>query len=100
MTALPLDRFRTIGLDDLVARAEMLTRIDRKYLLTPTEAGEFLNRLTPSTEALSIDGSLAASYETVYFDTSDWASFRNCCSFTTRISGMSLAAMARFSFSL
>ncbi len=76
MTALPLDRFRTIGLDDLVARAEMLTRIDRKYLLTPTEAGEFLNRLTPSTEALSIDGSLAARYETVYFDTSDWASFR------------------------
>ena len=76
MTALPLDRFRTIGLDDLVARAEMLTRIDRKYLLTPTEAGEFLNRLTPSTEALSIDGSLAARYATVYFDTSDWASFR------------------------
>jgi hypothetical protein len=76
MTALPLDRFRTIGLEDLVARAEMLTRIDRKYLLTPTEAGEFLNRLTPSTEALSIDGSLAARYETVYFDTSDWASFR------------------------
>ena len=30
MTALPLDRFRTIGLNDLVARAEMLTRIDRK----------------------------------------------------------------------
>ena len=41
-TLAPLKRFRTIGLDDLVARAEMLTRIDRKYLLTQAEAGEFL----------------------------------------------------------
>jgi hypothetical protein len=74
-TLAPLKRFRTIGLDDLVARAEMLTRIDRKYLLTQAEAGEFLGRLDPSTEALSVDGSLAAGYETVYFDTSDWTSF-------------------------
>ncbi len=72
----PLERFRTIGLDDLVARAEMLTRLDRKYLLTTAQAEEFLLRLDPSTEALQIDGALAARYESVYFDTSDWMSFR------------------------
>ncbi|MBK7820453.1 MAG: polyphosphate polymerase domain-containing protein [Tessaracoccus sp.] len=72
----PLGRFRPIGLDDLVAQAEMLTRIDRKYLLTPAQAEEFLLRLDPSTEALQIDGALAARYETVYFDTADWISFR------------------------
>ncbi|MFT3889888.1 MAG: polyphosphate polymerase domain-containing protein [Arachnia sp.] len=75
-TLTPLERLRPIGLDDLVARAELLTRLDRKYLLTAREAEDFLGELPADTEVLSVDGALASRYETVYFDTPDWLSYR------------------------
>ena len=88
MTARPVtadDRVRAvlhpldgIGLDELVDSAALLTRIDRKYVLSLDDALAVLDALarTRTTRVLEIDGARSAAYESVYFDTPDLASFR------------------------
>jgi len=76
MTALAVDAFDTIGLDDLLAEAALLTRFDRKYLLHRGEADGVLRRLAPGTRVLAIDGRRSFRYESVYFDTPDLLSYR------------------------
>ncbi|MFI5842471.1 VTC domain-containing protein [Catenuloplanes sp. NPDC051500] len=65
-----------VGLDELLATAELQTRVDRKYVLPLPEAMALLPRLDPRTRVLEIDGGRAFRYESVYFDTPDLASFR------------------------
>ncbi|MFY1696415.1 MULTISPECIES: polyphosphate polymerase domain-containing protein [unclassified Solwaraspora] len=72
-----IDRLPPIGLDDLVTRAELLTRVDAKYLLPVTDLPDVLRDLADSGTArvLQIDGCRTFRYRSVYFDTPDLASF-------------------------
>lgn len=65
-----------IGLDELVAKAALQTRVDRKYVLGRLEAAEVLASLDPGTRILEIDGARQSAYESVYFDTPDLLSYR------------------------
>lgn len=78
MTALltsPLDTFAPIGLDELIGRASLLTRVDRKYLLPAAALPDLLRRLTGTARVLEIDGRREFGYHSDYFDTPDLASY-------------------------
>lgn len=60
-----------INLDQLTRRAELLTRVDRKYIVALPELGAVIDALAPQARALSIDGRREFGYQTVYFDTPD-----------------------------
>lgn len=72
-----LDDFAPISLTELVERASLQTRVDRKYVV-PTEGVEQLLAVLAADGAriLEIDGERDFAYESVYFDTPDLASFR------------------------
>ncbi|WP_243075491.1 VTC domain-containing protein [Microbacterium sp. SS28] len=76
MTALPLEGFGPVTLDELVTDAALLTRVDRKYIVPARDAARLLAALDPATRVLEIDGSRDFAYESVYFDTPDLLSFR------------------------
>ncbi len=65
-----------VGLDDLVAEAELLTRVDRKHLLPVEDAVRFLERVPEATRVLELAGERSSAYETTYFDTPDRLSHR------------------------
>ncbi|WP_436530257.1 polyphosphate polymerase domain-containing protein [Actinoplanes sp. HUAS TT8] len=65
-----------ISLDELVASAELLTRVDRKYLLPASLLPEVLDRLPADTRALEIDGRRDFSYRSLYFDNDRLDCFR------------------------
>jgi hypothetical protein len=78
MTALtcpPLSTLESIELDELVARAALQTRVDRKYVLPVAEAWEVLALVEPGTRVLDIDGVRSFGYTSTYFDTPDLASY-------------------------
>ncbi|MEU1971559.1 polyphosphate polymerase domain-containing protein [Microbacterium sp. NPDC019599] len=76
MTLLPLDRFESVSLEELVADAALLTRVDRKYVLPARDAERLLATLDAASRVLEIDGARDFAYESVYFDTPDLLSFR------------------------
>ncbi len=76
MFSLPLATFPHVTLDELNENAEMLTRIDRKYVLDRDGAEAFVRALDPRIRVLEIDGRRQSAYETVYFDTPDLLSYR------------------------
>lgn len=76
MTALPLDRLTPVPLADMLAEAPLMTRTDRKYVLTRGECAHWLTTLPPTTRILDIDGTRDPRYESVYFDTDDLLTFR------------------------
>ncbi|MBK8463533.1 MAG: polyphosphate polymerase domain-containing protein [Nigerium sp.] len=69
MSILTTRRFTAVGLDELIAEASLLTRIDRKYLLAETEASALLTALDPRTRVLTIEGRTRFRYASTYFDT-------------------------------
>lgn len=71
-----LDRFDSVTLDELVASASLLTRVDRKYVVPHVEVDTLLAVLDPGVRVLEIDGARDFAYESVYFDTPDLLSFR------------------------
>ncbi|MBL3699562.1 polyphosphate polymerase domain-containing protein [Leucobacter luti] len=71
-----LNQLRPVGLDELVTEAELLTRVDRKYLVPLDAAVALLERLDPATRVLEIGGRREFSYDSVYFDTADHLSYR------------------------
>ena len=71
-----LAELQPIGLDELVEKAALQTRVDRKYVLGRLEAAEVLAALDPGTRILEIDGAQSSAYESVYFDTPDLLSYR------------------------
>jgi hypothetical protein len=71
-----LDNFEAITLEDLNARAQLLVRRDRKYLLPHvSDVEELMGALPHNTRALEIDGGRVFEYRTVYFDTPDMLSY-------------------------
>ncbi len=76
-----------IGLDELNARAELMTRVDRKYVLPANALPAVLADLDPQTRVLEFEEAGAAgasggsrrtrssAYESVYFDTPELQSF-------------------------
>lgn len=71
-----LDRFDRVALEELVAEASLLTRVDRKYVVPRESLATVLAALDPGTRVLEIDGARDFAYESVYFDTPDLLSFR------------------------
>lgn len=65
-----------IGLQELVADAALLTRIDRKYAMSANEADTALRDLPAQTRVLTIDDQSSFAYESFYFDTPDLLSYR------------------------
>lgn len=76
MSAVGLERFASITLDEMVAEAALLARVDRKYVLPRRELETVFGSMDARTRVLEIDGARAFSYESVYFDTPDLLSFR------------------------
>jgi len=64
-----------VSLDDLDAQAAYLTRIDRKYIVTPEAAAQAVDALPVGTLALEIDGSRDFGYCSTYYDTEALASY-------------------------
>ena len=79
MTARPLHEaladHPSITLPDLVSRASLLTRVDRKYLLPQATVEDVLSRLPADTQVLEIDGRRGFTYHSLYFDTPDLTSY-------------------------
>ncbi|WP_335986781.1 polyphosphate polymerase domain-containing protein [Glycomyces sp. MUSA5-2] len=73
-----LDAFPGMGLDEVVAAADLQTRTDTKYLLSPERYRWFRDRLADSGDwaCLDIGGRRRFSYESVYFDTPDLLTYR------------------------
>lgn len=64
-----------VELVQLNAEAELLHRVDRKYLLSEAEVLHLLESLPANTRVLDIDGEREFAYRSTYFDTPDLASF-------------------------
>ncbi|WP_406007846.1 VTC domain-containing protein [Streptomyces sp. NBC_00637] len=60
---------RPVGLAELVSRAELLTRVDRKYVLPPADLPFVLGGLDTGARVLEIDGARDFGYRSLYFDT-------------------------------
>ena len=67
---------RPTGLDEVSARVELLTRVDRKYFVPVETFREFTALLEDEFAVLDIDGRRMFGYESVYFDTPDLATYR------------------------
>ncbi|MWB99687.1 polyphosphate polymerase domain-containing protein [Agromyces seonyuensis] len=65
-----------VDLVELNERAELQTRIDRKYLVPLDRLPAVLVRLDDDTRVLEIGGARDSAYESVYFDTPDLLSYR------------------------
>ncbi|BBC34813.1 Molecular chaperone [Streptomyces graminofaciens] len=60
---------RPISLDELVERAELLTRLDRKYMLPVTDLPFVVGGLDEDVQVLETAGQRQFGYRSVYFDT-------------------------------
>ena len=67
----PVARLVAIGLDELVERAELLTRVDRKYVVPLEDVATLVRMLPPGAQVLEMGTRRLFEYESVYFDTSD-----------------------------
>ena len=65
-----------ISLAELVARAALQVRLDRKYLVAAAEFTRLAARLEDELEALDIDGRRSFGYESHYFDTPSLLTYR------------------------
>ncbi len=61
--------FDTVELPELLARAALQDRMDRKYILPESALRPVLTALAPQARVLQIDGRREFDYESVYFDT-------------------------------
>jgi hypothetical protein len=60
-----------IGLDELMALAELQTRVDRKYFVPAAIFHRMIAELAPRMRILEIRGRRTFGYESIYFDTPD-----------------------------
>jgi len=65
-----------IGLDELLALAELQTRVDRKYFVPAEVFRRLITELAGELRVLDIDGRRSFGYESVYFDTPHLATYR------------------------
>jgi hypothetical protein len=78
-----LARLTPIGLTELIDRAALYTRVDRKYVVPLEALPPLLEHLTPYAQALDIEGERIFRYRSVYFDTPQLASY-HCAAFRRR----------------
>jgi len=75
MTTVDIDRTMAtldpVSLQELLVRAALQERVDRKYLLPTTDIEPLMQALGPDARILEIDGRRTFDYESVYFDTPD-----------------------------
>ncbi|WP_329338893.1 VTC domain-containing protein [Streptomyces sp. NBC_01352] len=64
-----VDRLRPITLDELLARAELLTRVDRKYVLPVVDLPFVFGGLDEDVRVLELGGERQFRYRSVYYDT-------------------------------
>ena len=69
-------RLRPVSLEDVLATAELQTRIDRKYVVPLDLLCAVLERMGGDLFALQIGDRRLFSYESIYFDTPDLAAYR------------------------
>ena len=72
---LPLHDRAPVPLEEVLAGAARLTRVDRKYLVPVETAATFVAELPASYRVLTVDGRQVTTYRSTYFDTADLA----CC---------------------
>ena len=65
-----------ISLDELMALAELQTRVDRKYFVPAGVFRQLIAELADELQVLDIDGRRTFGYESVYFDTPDLTTYR------------------------
>lgn len=68
-------RVAPISLADVLVVAELQSRVDRKYLVTPAQFDLMVQARSDSLRVLEIDGLRDFRYESHYFDTADFASY-------------------------
>ena len=66
-----------VSLDHVLSVAELITRLELKYILPLDALPSFLDRLPHTLAALDIDGRRIFSYESVYFDTESFTLYRH-----------------------
>ena len=71
-------RFAPIGLDELNARAALLSRVDNKYIIDAPAVSALFERLEDDFLVLEIDGRRLFTYHTVYFDSEELDLYRSC----------------------
>lgn len=71
-----LDRFVPVALDELLRRAALQQRVDRKYVVDREALAELLRRLPERFTVLEIDGIRLFSYRTMYFDSPSLLTYR------------------------
>lgn len=71
-----VERFEPTDLDALNRRARLQTRKDRKYVLDADDLVGLLDALPMDTRVLETDGRRWFRYESVYFDTAHYDSYR------------------------
>lgn len=72
-----LRRMAPVGLAELVERAALQTRVDRKYVVPAEALPHLLEQLAPHARVLDIDGERTFRYESVYFDTPRLVSYHS-----------------------
>jgi hypothetical protein len=70
-----LERLPPVDLAELESSAALLTRRDRKYLVSLRDVERLVERLASSSRVLTIDSMRAFHYESVYFDTPGLVSY-------------------------
>jgi len=70
-----IEDFSPMALDELVDRAALLTRVDRKYVLPHSRVGTVLTGLRPHARVLEIDGERDFGYASTYYDDTALTSF-------------------------
>ena len=74
-----LTNLERISLDGMNARAAMLTRVDRKYVVPTDCLDELIALMNPATQILEIGGKIEQRYASCYFDTPELHSFLTVC---------------------
>lgn len=74
-TMAPLDELLPVSLEELNTSAELLKRVDRKYLLDVRAATALLEELPNSARVLEIGGRREFGYASTYLDTDDLGFF-------------------------
>lgn len=70
-----LGSFNAISLDELNSKAEMLSRIDNKYVVGQDALRQVIEELAPHFEILDIDACRSFTYDTRYFDDPDRSAY-------------------------
>jgi VTC domain len=72
-----LEALRPVSLEALEERAELLRRVDSKYLVARAELAALVRELAGDHDVLEIDGRRRFAYRSVYFDTPELRTFRD-----------------------